>query len=208
MAHQTFNNKRIIWESRTKQIALIRACFLFAVIDIWTQDKSSVFAFWGAMILFGGGGIFLLIRLLNSKNLFVTNNTKLGKEILVQQLLNAQRDVGYFSYTDFGFNLGEDGSDRIYDWSEIETIFAFKADWITTDEIYMDIFTSDKSSLRLTESTPGWYQFIKRLSENIPGIPASWDEEIAILPFEAKLTMLFDKSGRTLKQAEAACYAE
>ena len=202
----TFNNKRVIGESKRKQVGLIVLNFLFVAAIIWTKDKSSSFSFWGALIFFGGGGLFFLVRLLNPKNLFVTHDAKLGKEILADQFRKEHESLGFFTYTGDGFNLEEHNGVKSYKWSDIETVFGLKEDRYTTDEICMDIFTSDNVSLRLTESTPGWYQFQKRLSENIPSIPNTWDGEIAVPAFETKLTLLFDRQRRTQKEAEAACY--
>jgi hypothetical protein len=205
---QTFNDKRVIWESKRKQIGLIAVSFLFIAAAIWTRDKSSAFYFWGSIIFFGGGGLFFLVRLLNPKNLFVTHDTKLGKEILADQFHKEQESLGFFTYSDGGFSLTEHSGAKFYKWSDIETVFGFKEDRYTTDEICMDIFASNKETLRLTESTPGWYQFQKRLSENMPRIQQDWDGEIAVPAFETKLTLLFDRKGRTPKEAEAACYPE
>jgi len=150
----------------------------------------------------------MLVRLLNPKNLFVTYDTELGKQILAQQFGRAQEDLGIFFYTDKGFNLTEHNGVKVYNWSDIEAVFGFKEDRYTTDEICMDIFTSSNSSLRLTESTPGWYQFNRKLSENISTIDSNWDAEIALPAFETNLKLLYDKKGRTSHEAEKACYAE
>ncbi len=203
---QTFNDKKIIWESKRKQVGLIAISILFVATAMWTRDKMSSFNFWASIILFGGSGLFFLVRLLNPKNLFATHNTKLGKEILAEHFRKEQESLGFFSYTKEGFSLEEYSGVKFYKWSEIETVFGFKEDRFTTDEICMDIFICNNASLRLTESTPGWYQFQKQISENIPSIPNDWDGGIAVPAFETKLTLLFDRKGRTLKDAEAACY--
>ena len=205
---QTFNDKRVIWESKRKQIGLIVISFLFAAAAIWTRDKSSAFYLWGSIIFFGGCGLFFLVRLLNPKNLFVTQDTKLGKEILADHLRKEQTSFGFFTYEENGFSLEEYDGVKFYKWTDIETVFGFKEDRYTTDEICMDIFTRNNASLRLTESTPGWYQFQKRLSENIPSIPNEWDCIITVPAFETKLKLLFDRKGRTQSDAEAACYPE
>jgi hypothetical protein len=54
----TFNNKKVIWESKGKQVGLIALNFLFVAAIIWTRDKSSSFSFWGSLSFFGGGGLF------------------------------------------------------------------------------------------------------------------------------------------------------
>lgn len=208
MMQQTFNKKKIIWESKRKQVGLITVSFLFVAGAIWTRDKSSAFYFWSTIIFFGGSGLFFLFRLINPKNLFVTHDTILGKELIADQFRKEQESLGFFSYTNEGFNLKEHSGVKHYKWSDIETVFGFKEDRYATDEICMDIFTSDSASIRLTESTPGWYQFQKRLSENIASIPKDWDGEIAVPAFDTKLTLLFDRKGLKQKEAEAACYPE
>lgn len=206
MKHSNYNNRRIIWENTTKQIWVVVGSFLFVAGALWTKDKTTSFMYWATIIFFGGGGLFILIRLLNPKNIFVTHDTLLGKEIFTDQFKRKQNDLGFFTYTDTCFCLTEHKGMTQYNWSDINTIFGFKEDRYTTDEICMDIFTNDKSSLRLTESTPGWYQFNDRLIKNIPGISNSWDGEIAVPAFETKLTLLFDRKGRSYSEAEAECY--
>ena len=208
MTHPTYNNRRLIWESKAKQIWLILVSFLFVAVAIWTKDKYSSYMFWGTIIFFGGGGLFMLVRLLNPQNLFVTHDTALGKEILAVQFKKQQKDLGFFSYDDTGFSLTDHNGVIHYNWTDIETVFGYKEDRYTTDDICLDVFTSDKYCIKLTENTPGWYQFNKRIIQHIPAISNSWDGEIASPAFETKLTLLFDKSGRTLNEAEAECYAE
>lgn len=209
MKHPTYNNKRLIWESKTKQILPILVSFLFVAVAIWTKDKYSSFMFWGAIVLFGSGGLFMLIRFINPNNLFVTHDTELGKQILADQFQKAQEDLGFFTYTaDTGFNLTEHKGVTHYKWSDIETIFAFKEDRFTTDEICLDIFFNNKVSIRLTESTPGWYQFNNRLRKVILTVSENWDTEIVQPPFATNMTLLFDKDNRSKEQAEKACYGD
>ena len=164
--------------------------------------------FWATIIFFGGGGLFMLVRLLNPKNLFVTHDAELGKQILAEQFLKDQEDLGFFSYTDTGFNLKEHKGVTHFNWADIETIFGFKEDRFTTDEICMDIFFSDKTSIRLSESTPGWYQFNKRLGNEMPTVSHNWDTEIVQPPFATNMTLLFNKDDRSREQAEKACYGD
>ena len=208
MKHSSYNNRRLIWESKTKQIWVILGSLLFVAAAIWTKDKTSSFMFWATIIFFGGGGLFMLIRLINPKNLFVSYDTELGKQVLADQFQKAQEDKGFFAYTETGFNLTEHKGVTNYNWSDIETIFGFKEDRFTTDEICMDIFFSDKVSIRLTESTPGWYQFNNRLSKAIPTVFENWDTEVVQPPFATNMTLLFDKGNRSKEQAEKAWYGD
>jgi hypothetical protein len=206
MRHSTYNNKRLIWESRTKQIWIVAGSLLFVAAAIWTKNKTSPFMFWATIIFFGGGGLFMLVRLLNPKNLFVTHDAELGKTILAEQFLKDQDDLGFFEYNDKGFSLTDYKGVTHYNWSDIETIFGFKEDQMTTDEICLDIFFNNKSSIRLTESTLGWYQFNKQLTKAIPTIPENWDGEIMLPAFATNMTLLFDKNGKTKDEAETECY--
>ncbi len=162
--------------------------------------------FWATIIFFGGGGLFILVRLLNPKNLFVTHDAELGKQILAEQFLKDQENLGFFEYNDKGFSLTDYKVVTQYNWSDIETIFGFKEDQMTTDEICLDIFFNNKSSIRLTESTLGWYQFNKRLTKAFPTIPENWDGEIMLPAFATNITLLFDKNGKTKDEAETECY--
>jgi len=209
MMQQIFNNKRIIWESKQKQILSVTVSFLFVAVAIWTRKHSSPFYFWSAILLFGSGGLFYLLRLLNSNNLFVTHDSELGKQILAEQGRQEKESLGSFIYTNDGFTLaGETDGEASYKWSEIETVFGFKIDRYATDDIFLDIFTSDNRYLQVTESTPGWYQFEKRLTENILSIPNNWIGEISVPAFQTRLTLVFDRKGRTQTEAEANFYPQ
>jgi hypothetical protein len=209
MMQQIFNYKRIIWESKQKQILSVTVSFLFVAVAIWTRKQSSPFYFWSAILLFGSGGLFYLLRLLNPNNLFVTHDSELGKQILAEQRRQEKESLGSFIYTNDGFTLaGETNGEASYKWSEIETIFRFKIDHYATDDICLDIFTSDNRYLQVTESTAGWYQFERRLSENIPSIANNWVGEISVPAFQTRLTLLFDRKGRTQTEAEANCYPQ
>jgi hypothetical protein len=208
MKHSTYNNRRLIWESKTKQIWIILGSFLFVGAAIWTKDKTSSFMFWATIVFFGGGGLFMLIRLINPNNLFVTHDTELGKQIFADQFQQSQEDTGFFAYTDIGFTLTEHKGLTHYNWTDIQTIFGFKEDRYTTDEICMDIFFSKNGSIRLTESTPGWYQFNIRLTKVIPTVSENWDTAIVQPPFATNMTLLFDKDNRSKEQAEKGCYGD
>jgi hypothetical protein len=203
-----YNNRRLIWESKAKQIWIVLGLFLFVVIAFWVKHKISSFMFWMGIVLFGGCGLFLLIQIINQKNLFVTHDSELGKQILADQFQKAQEDMGLFTYNETGFDLTEYNGVKHYDWSEIETIFGFKEDRLTTDEVCMDIFFSGKASVRLTESTSGWYQFNKKLSQAIQTVSEKWETEVVHPPFDTNMTLLFDKKGRSKEQAEKACYSD
>ncbi len=136
-----------------------------------------------------------IARLLNPKNLFVTYKSKLGKEILKQRFIEAQETLGFFSYSDDGFTF----LNKLYRWNDISTVFTFKLDLYTSDEICVDIFMIDNSSLRIDESTPGWFQFTKQLNHHL-SISDEWESNVIHPAFATNLTLPFDKQGTTLEQ--------
>ena len=81
MRNETYKGKNIILESKIKQIFVITTCAIFTFIALWT-GKTDEIHFWPTIILFGFGGLFMLYRFLNPKNIFVTYKSKIGKEIL------------------------------------------------------------------------------------------------------------------------------
>ncbi|MDN3581223.1 hypothetical protein [Mucilaginibacter flavus] len=128
---------------------------------------------------------------------------------LVEKIFNgsvSKEPSSAFVWDDFGFLLTNKSKIINIRWADIETIFGYKADCFTFDEICVDIFTAETSLLRLTESTPGWDQFNSKLNENIPGISAYWTSNIITPAFATNMTLLFDRKGRTMEQAEADLY--
>jgi hypothetical protein len=195
MTNETYKGKNVIWESKTKQIIVIFICFFFTVAALWIGDYEKI-QFWVTILLFGVGGIVMLVRLLNPKNIFVTYKSKIGKEILSDREEIFQIDVGIFEYNDVGFNITNGQISNNYSWSDIETVYGYKIDLIVNDEICLDVFTNDNEKFSTTESTPGWFQFISRLSNNIKSIKLDWYIQIASPAFEENLTLLYDKRNR------------
>jgi len=199
MRNERFKGRKVIWESRTKQVLTILICFLFTFIGLWIGDTEKP-QFWVSIVLFAFGGVFMLVRFLNPKNIFVTPKSKIGKEILAER---AEFDVyqnGFFEYTENGFKNSVELNNESYKWEEIQTVYGYKVDLLTYDEICIDVYTIDQKNFTITESTGGWFQFISRLSENIKSIEIDWYVKIANPAFEKNLTLLYDKQNRTIEQ--------
>ena len=82
----------------------------------------------------------MLYQLLNPKYLFVSKNSKLGRTIIAYQHRKEVERVGIIICDDFGVKFGSVNDTRIIPWDEIQTIFAYKVDLVTTDEICIDVF--------------------------------------------------------------------
>lgn len=105
-----------------------------------------------------------------------------------------------------GFGIKTGNVITHYKWKDIEAIFAYKEDIVTTDNICLDIFTNDGCCLKLSEETPYWRAFNDLLTEKLSEIPENWEMEIVVPAFETKLTMLYDKFGRSQELAEKGIY--
>ena len=113
---------------------------------------------------------------------------------------------GAFAFSETGFRLISPHGTGQYDWACLQSAFGFKLDLLTLDEIGLDLFFANGSRLRLTESLTGWPALLQHLRTHFPSIPPDWDWDIMQPPFATNLTLLFDKAGRTLQQAEATWY--
>nr|WP_315145234.1 hypothetical protein [uncultured Flavobacterium sp.] len=199
MKNERYKGRKVIWESKTKQVFTILICFIFTFIALWIRDTEKP-QFWVSIVLFGFGGVFMLVRFLNPKNIFVTPKSKIGKEILAER---AEFDVYqnvFFEYTENGFKNSVELNNESYKWEEIQTVYGYKVDLLTYDEVCIDVYTIDQKNFTITESTGGWFQFISRLSENIKSIEIDWYVKIANPAFEKNLTLLYDKQNRTIEQ--------
>ena len=113
---------------------------------------------------------------------------------------------GAFVFSETGFGLLPPHGTGLYAWVDLQSAFGFKRDLLTLDEICLDLFFANGSSLRLTESLPGWPAFLRHVSAHFSSIPAEWEWDVMQPPFATNLTLLLDHAGRTLQQAEAVWY--
>jgi len=109
----TYQNKRVIWESKRKQIGLVLQASVFVAIAFVLKRSYPPYVFWIITIFFGGMGLMILIRLLHPRNLFVTAGSPLGEEILAEQARQAGK-----TWVSLGMMLMDSISDRMR-WSRI-----------------------------------------------------------------------------------------
>jgi hypothetical protein len=205
MKHQFYNNKRIIWESKTRQIGVIVIAGMLVAIAIWAKESYHALLFWGTLVCCGGGGLYMVGRLLNPNNIFVKPRSTLAKLIHEADFEKARADLGFFAYDDAGFHITLRDGTYYYRWNDIETIFGYKQDFYTYEEICLDLFTKD-NVLTLTESIPGWYQFNDRLSQHFETISTIWQLGVMDEALNPNFTLLYDINGRTQEEAQAARY--
>lgn len=108
-------------------------------------------------------------------------------------------DPGKFKYEEDGFTFQFPSMQEKIKWADVERLIAYKRDLITTDEICLDIIYNNQQ-LTITEETPGWYQFIKKMKLAFPAIPANWDGEIIHPAFATNLIILYQREDRDVPE--------
>jgi len=108
-----------------------------------------------------------------------------------------QNDIGAFDYDEGGFSYPFESGSSVVQWAEVDRIVGYKLDLFTTDEICLELHVGDRV-IRFSESTRGWYQFMKRLKVIFPGIPNGWDWDVVKRPFASNYTVLFEREGGDL----------
>ena len=178
---------------------LVLRCILIALLIIvlyyFDFHKTKSLIFWPLIILFFVL-LFKTIKLLTDKNLIFISDNQIDTDYIDQDTFNFESE-GIFDYLDNGFIVKS--MNLNIPWSDIDSIFAYKKDLLTTDSICLNIVYYN-DSLTICEETDGWYQFILRLKNVFNTIPENWELEIARPAFEKKLTLLYDRKGRTLDE--------
>lgn len=200
MKQRLYKGKTIIWKSKTKTLLLLFVSVLFAALGMLLYTDGEKLNSLVIPIFFLGYSVVLLAQLLKSQNLFVARQSELANEIYEYWSIE---DSMNFKFDDDNFNL----SGNLYTWDNINTIFAYKEDQLTTDNICLDIFIHDAFVLKVDESMPGWYQFIDAFYHRL-SIPYKWYDVVAKPAFAANLTLIYDKTGRTQEACIAACYGK
>jgi hypothetical protein len=87
------------------------------------------------------------------------------------------------------------GSMRLL-WPDVMSVYVFKRDCLTIDQIRMSIQTNHNTSVELTEHMSGWDELLKKLPEYLPGAEteASWWAAVAFPPFEPNLKLIYQRA--------------
>ncbi len=77
-------------------------------------------------------------------------------------------------------------------WEEVETIYAYKIDLITIDEIILEISTKDKI-FNIKESEENWFEFAKFITEKFELESFDWYEKVRNPAFQENRILLFNR---------------
>lgn len=107
---------------------------------------------------------------------------------------------GIFLYKENGFDIRLKDEATSVDWNDIDTIFAYKADLMTYDQLVMEVILKNAFSFRITEETEGWYQFIKKIKEVFPAVKQDFEMDLMFPAFATNLMIVYDAKGRSIEE--------
>ncbi len=162
---------------------------IFLIIQM--EGTESWKAFLMASFL-GLGSLVILWKFVNPKNKFVSKNSDIAKKVRQEEFKANLNTDGIFVYRENGFELLIENKLTKIKWNEILQLIGYKIDALTTDEICLYVRCSKGKSFEISESSKGWFEFNRRLKENIPNLDKNWEIEIANPPFERNETELYN----------------
>jgi hypothetical protein len=192
--------KKIVYENRTKLILLVTINWVFVIACTWTGYT------WG-LLFFGVCALVTTYPLVDPKKKIIFTGTKDYNDQIDKEFKRKLVDNGIFEYTDEGFTISLEELRKIK-WAQIQTIFAYKVDLFTTDEICIDVICDNNISFRVTEETAGWFVFLERLKEQFPTIEEDWSINITQPAFATNLTLVYDRENRTHEQVVGLFYSD
>jgi hypothetical protein len=105
-------------------------------------------------------------------------------------------DNGIFTYTENGFIIKIEDTEKNVNWNEIKTLIGYKVDLFTVDRICLYLILENESLIKINEETKGWFKFLEYSKERLKIADKNWEMNIAIPAFEPNTTVIFDKENR------------
>ncbi len=131
----------------------------------------------------------------------IVNALRIGpKQTSAQEFEEIYDEEGIFTFTDSGFTVEAAGSIKEVEWSEVRSMIGYKEDLLTIDSICLDVICENDFSFQINEETSGWYRFLNESKAALTSIDTFWENAIALPTFETKLTLIYDRDNRSLKE--------
>ena len=208
MLNQDIRQKKIIFESKGRQLFIIAVSILFMLAYYVTKDIADDAYFWVAVFFLGGLSAYLTIRLLNPANDFVAKDSMRGMYLLENEFAIVKEEIGGFLYFEEGFSVEINKETVRINWKEIDTLISYKENRYIVDEICLDIFKKDTKLVALSESVPGWFQFIKRLPPRFHDITPTWYNSMIEDAKKPMVTLLYDRRKRIKQEVLKVCFPD
>ncbi len=196
MDTKQLNGKRVFWSNKWGKLWLLTIPAIL-IVDIFASNRYSSFWFWTFLVAATVFIIYVLYHMFHPKFFWVDTKSNEGKIIQQKAFDLRYNDTGAFQYVDTGFNFMDKDQVIFIAWTDIETIFAFKRDLMTVDELSIEVFLKNNMRIRLTEEIDGWYQFIIKIKEVFPGVDKEFDTKLIFPPFETNLTLIYNSTNKT-----------
>ena len=196
MDTKQLDGKRVFWSNKWDKLWLLIIPAI-SLIDIFISNRYSFFWFWTILIGATVFIIYVLYHIFHPKFSWVDTKSKYGKLIQQKAFDLRYSDTGVFQYVDTGFNFTDTDQKIFVAWTDIETIFAFKRDLMTVDELNIEVFLKNNMRIRLTEEIDGWFQFIIKIKEVFPSINKEFDTKLIFPAFETNLTIIYNSTDKT-----------
>jgi hypothetical protein len=207
MDEKQLEGKRVYWSSKWDKLWLLIIPVGFLIEALTNPNHYNLFWFWVIIICALSFTIFILYHMFHPKFVWVDTMTTEGKKIQAKATELIFSDFGIFTYYDNGFEFTEKGQTHSFLWADIQSIFAYKRDLYTVDELNLDIFAVNNFRLHLSEEIPGWYQFLDKIKQNFPTIDKEFEAALMFPPFATNMTLVYDSNGRTLEDAMKQYYS-
>jgi hypothetical protein len=108
-------------------------------------------------------------------NPFSATNTQQRLAQNQRDLAERFTDLGIFEYTAEGFTTGAEEHQKVFVWSEIQSIIAYQSSNYRLDILWLCVVCDDtEKTFHINEETDGWYVFLAKIVEQYPMIPTHW----------------------------------
>jgi len=206
MDERRLEGKRVFWSNKWDKLWLLIFPVMYFVDALTSPNKYNQFWFW--IIVIGSSTFicYVLYHMFHPKFVWVDTTTIEGKKIQAKATELIFSDFGVFTYNDNGFDFTEKGQTYSFLWADIQSIFGYKRDLYTVDELNLDVFAANNFRLHLTEEIPGWYQFIDKIKQTFPTIDKEFEVSLMFPPFATNMTLVYDSKGRTLEDSMKQYY--
>jgi hypothetical protein len=131
-----------------------------------------------------------------------------GMYLLENEFDIIKNEIGVFQYFEEGFSIELNNETIRIDWKEIDTLIAYKENRNIVDEICLDLFQQDVKILGISESIPGWFQFIKRLPPRYTSVSNNWYDSMADNLAKPMVSILYDRKRRHHNHVIKVCFPD
>lgn len=207
MEKKQLEGKRVFWSNKWDKLWLLIIPVGLLIETLTNSYKYDLFCFWVIIIGTSTFTFYVLYHMFHPKFAWVDTTTTDGKEIQTKTTELIFSDLGAFTYKENGFDFTEQAQVYSILWADIESIFGYKRDLFTIDELNLDIYAKNNFRLHLTEETPGWYQFIEKIKQAFPTIDKEFEATLMFPPFATNMTLIYDAKSRTLEDAMKEKYS-